>query len=98
MARRHSPGSTCDTPAISADLYPTLLDVAAVPDRPNHKADGVSLAPLLRRTGELEPRALFWHYPHHQHYQQGGAMPYGAVRAGDFKLIEFFDDMHVGAL
>ena len=22
-------------------------------------------------------------------------MPYGAVRAGDFKLIEFFDDSHV---
>jgi arylsulfatase A-like enzyme len=22
-------------------------------------------------------------------------MPYGAIRAGDFKLIEFFDDMHV---
>jgi arylsulfatase A len=38
---------------------------------------------------------LFWHYPHHQHYQLGGAMPYGAIRSGDFKLVEFFNDMHV---
>jgi len=88
-------GGTCETPTISADFYPTLLEVAGAADRPGHRADGVSLAPLLRQSGALEPRALFWHYPHHQHYQQGGAMPYGAVRAGDFRLIEFFDDMHV---
>ncbi|MBI4663093.1 MAG: sulfatase-like hydrolase/transferase [Verrucomicrobia bacterium] len=30
-----------------------------------------------------------------QHYQLGGATPYGAIRVGDFKLIEFFDDMRV---
>jgi arylsulfatase A-like enzyme len=89
------PGSTSDTPTISADFFPTLLDIAAVPDRPGHKSDGVSLTPLLRQSAPPEPRDLFWHYPHHQHYQQGGAMPYGAIRSGDFRLIEFFDDMHV---
>ena len=87
-------GSTCETPTISADFYPTLLEVAGLTDKPDHRADGVSLTPLLRQTAPLEPRALYWHYPHHQHYQLGGAMPYGAIRAGDFKLIEFFDDMH----
>jgi hypothetical protein len=45
--------------------------------------------------GQLQPPPLFWHYPHHQHYQLQGSMPYGAVRDGDFKLIEFFDDMRV---
>jgi arylsulfatase A-like enzyme len=89
------PGSVSDVPVISADLYPTLLEAAGVPDRPGHRADGVSLVPLLRQTGGLDRDALFWHYPHHQHYQQGGAMPYGAVRAGDFKLIEQFDDNRV---
>jgi arylsulfatase A-like enzyme len=89
------PGSTSDTPTISADFFPTLLDIAAVPDRPGHKSDGVSLTPLLRQSAPPESRDLFWHYPHHQHYQQGGAMPYGAIRSGDFRLIEFFDDMHV---
>ncbi len=88
-------GSTCDVPVISADLYPTLLEAAGVEDRPGHQTDGVSLVPLLRQTGDLERDALFWHYPHHQHYQQGGAMPYGAVRVGDLKLIESLDDGHV---
>jgi arylsulfatase A-like enzyme len=57
--------------------------------------DGVSLAPLLRGGTKPARDTLFWHYPHHQHYQLGGAMPYGAVRSGDFKLIEFFNDLHV---
>jgi arylsulfatase A-like enzyme len=55
--------------------------------------DGVSLLPLLKQQGGIERDALFWHYPHYQHYQQGGATPYGAIRKGDFKLIEFYDDM-----
>jgi arylsulfatase A len=55
--------------------------------------DGVSLARHLR--GGPAPRrdTLFWHYPHHQHYQLGGAMPYAAIRAGDYKLIEFYNDL-----
>ncbi len=57
--------------------------------------DGMSLVPLLRGTGQLSRTELFWHYPHHQHYQLGGATPYGAIRSGDFKLIEFFNDMHM---
>jgi arylsulfatase A-like enzyme len=85
-------GSVSDTPVISADIYPTLLGMAGLPDAPGHRPDGVSLVPLLRGAGPLEREALFWHYPHHQHYQQGGAMPYSAVRAGDFKLIEHLDD------
>ncbi len=89
------PGSLCDVPVISADLYPTLLEAAGVEDRPGHQPDGVSLVPLLRQAGGLGRDALFWHYPHHQHYQQGGAMPYSAVRALDLKLIEFLDDYRV---
>lgn len=57
--------------------------------------DGQSLVPVLRQTGQLRRDELFWHYPHYQHYQLGGATPYGAIRKGDFNLIEFFDDMRV---
>jgi arylsulfatase A-like enzyme len=93
----HWPGVTrsaslCETPAIGADLYPTLLEMLSLNDVPGHRSDGVSLVPVLNQTGALERDAIFWHYPHHQHYQQGGAMPYGAIREGDFKLIEFYDD------
>lgn len=55
--------------------------------------DGISLVPLLRKPKARLPRdALFWHYPH---YHPGGATPYGAVRAGPWKLIEFYEDMRV---
>src|ERR1043166_8116495 len=90
------PGSVCETPVISMDLFPTLLEIAGAPSETIHRGvDGVSLLPLLRQTGESKRDALFWHYPHYQHYQLGGTTPYGAIRAGDFKLIEFFDDMRV---
>ena len=95
------PGSVSNTPVITMDLYPTLFPVAGLLAGDAQSAsdsagcDGVDLAPLLQQAGPLSRNELFWHYPHHQHYQLGGAMPYGAIRAGDFKLIEFFNDMHV---
>src|SRR6185503_9031467 len=89
------PGSVCETPVISMDLYPTILEITGLNGGARKNVDGTNLVPLLRQDGELKREALFWHYPHYQHYQLGGATPYGAIHAGDFKLIEFFDDMRV---
>lgn len=50
--------------------------------------DGVTLAPLLKGTGAPAARPLFWHYPH---YSNQGGKPGGAIREGDFKLIEFYE-------
>ena len=80
---------------ITMDLFVTLLSMAGLEPSQSTNLDGVDLVPLLKGTGELANRELFWHYPHHQHYQQGGAMPYSAIRAGPWKLIEFANDMHV---
>jgi arylsulfatase A-like enzyme len=82
------PASQCDTPVISTDFYPTILDLAALPPRPEQHLDGKSLVPLLR--GEpIDPRPLFWHYPH---YGNQGGSPAGAIRVGDWKLIEWYED------
>jgi arylsulfatase A-like enzyme len=89
------PGSVCETPVISMDLYPTVLEAAGATKFEKLGVDGVDLVPLLHQTGQLARDELFWHYPHHQHYQLGGTMPYSAIRKGDFKLIEFLDDMRV---
>lgn len=95
------PGSVSETPAITMDLFPTLAEMASLPIPASSSQtgpagrDGVSLVPVLNGTGGLKRTELFWHYPHHQHYQLGGTMPYGAIRAGEFKLVEFFNDMHV---
>jgi arylsulfatase A-like enzyme len=86
------PGSVNDTPIISMDFYPTVLEMAGAAPRPGQVVDGESLAPLLRGTGQLKRTALFWHYPH---YHPGGATPYSAIREGDFRLIEFFEDRRI---
>lgn len=88
-------GGTCDVPVTTIDLYPTILEMLKLPDVSGHQCDGVSLAGLIRGETALPERPLFWHYPHYQHYQQGGTTPYGAIRKGDHKLIEFYDDFRV---
>ncbi|MDY7396287.1 sulfatase [Aureibaculum sp. 2210JD6-5] len=85
-------GTSCDEPVISTDFYPTLLDLAEIESIPNQHIDGHSLKPLLYGK-ELKERPIFWHYPH---YSGGlGGRPSGAVRLGAYKLIEFYEDMHV---
>lgn len=81
-------GSVCQEPTISSDWYPTLLEAAGLPPDPVQHADGESILPLLR--GEDMPRGpIFWHYPHYHHC---GGRPACAVRHGDWKLIEHFED------
>ncbi len=82
------PGSQSDAPVMSIDFYPTLLEMAGVTDAPNHTSDGENLVPLLKQSGKPKRTTLFWHYPH---YHPGGATPYGAIRDGDFKLIQFYE-------
>jgi len=83
------PGSTCDVPVVSTDFYPTILDMAGLPLLPDKHRDGVSLTPLLRGGDQLGREALYWHYPH---YPNQGAFPGGAIRMGDWKLIERYED------
>jgi len=78
-------GSVIDTPVASIDFFPTLSDAAGVPPG---RVDGISLRPLLEGRSRAD-RPLFWHYPH---YSDQGGRPSGAVRAGEWKLIEFFED------
>jgi arylsulfatase A-like enzyme len=83
------PGSTCDTPVISTDYYPTLLELAGLPLKPEQHLDGVSIVSLLKGEAIERGKPLFWHYPH---YGNQGGMPNGAVRDGDWKLIEWYED------
>ena len=81
-------GSACDGMVIGTDFYPTLLEIAGLDPLPDQHKDGISIAPLL--TGAktaLERKILYWHYPHYHRTK-----PYGAIRDGDWKLIEFFED------
>lgn len=83
-------GSTNDTPITSVDIYPTFLELAGADRPPEQTLDGESLLPLLRQSGELKRDAIYWHYPHYHH-----SSPAGAIREGDWKLIEFYEDGHL---
>ena len=80
--------TTSAEPATSPDIYPTILDLCGLPQRPEQHMDGVSLLPCLQGN-ELDRDAIFWHYPH---YGNQGGTPGGSIRAGRYKLIEFFED------
>ncbi len=85
-------GARSSVPVTSVDFYPTLLEIAGAPDVQGHHSDGMSLVPLLEQTGDWLRDALYWHYPH---YSNAGATPTAAIRSGDWKLMEFFEDDHV---
>ncbi|MEY3458402.1 MAG: hypothetical protein RL215_1559 [Planctomycetota bacterium] len=82
-----SPGSSCETPVASIDWYPTLLEIAGI-GRPSQTLDGTSLLPLLQGETRLPRKELYWHFPCYV----GRNGPASAVRVGDWKLIEFFED------
>ncbi len=86
------PGSVCDELTTTPDFYPTFLEVAGLPLRPEQHVDGVSIRSLFEETGTLAERPIFWHYPH---YGELGGTPGSSVMLGQYKLIEFFEDMHV---
>ena len=82
-------GSESEQPISSIDLYPTIAAAAGI--GVDHVIDGVDLRPALE--GEsLDRQSLFWHYPH---YSNQGGIPAGAIREGNFKLIERYEDGRV---
>lgn len=81
-------GTTCVLAVTSPDVFSTVLDAAGVEPDTNIEIDGRSFLGVLQ--GEtLEERPIFWHYPH---YSNQGGTPTCAVRHGDHKLIEYFED------
>jgi arylsulfatase A-like enzyme len=83
-------GKIVDDPVINTDWIPTLLELAGQPAATG--LDGVSFAPLLTDRGPLAKRNLFWHFPH---YTNQGSRPSGAVREGNWMLVEYYDEEKV---
>jgi arylsulfatase A-like enzyme len=88
-------GSVTDTPIISVDLHPTLLELSGAPAPTSQPLDGVSYVSTLKdSTSALKRDALFWHFPG---YLGSGAntwrtTPVSVIREGNLKLIEKLDD------
>jgi arylsulfatase A-like enzyme len=73
----------CREPVVLMDLFHTLRPAGS------SGSDGVDLRPLLKDpAAKLGRDALFFHYPHY--YET--TTPVGAIRAGDWKLLEYLED------
>lgn len=83
-------GKESAEPVISMDFFPTMLEVAGLKPDESKPTDGVSLMPVLSGDDSLDRDAIYFHYPNYAFH--GGNKLGSAIRQGDFKLIERFDD------
>lgn len=86
------PGSKCSVPVISNDFFPTLAEIVGF-EITDKEIDGLSLVPLFKGGNHLDRESLYWHYPHYHHQ---GYKPSGAIREGDYKLIEWYEQTLLG--
>jgi len=95
-------GRVINEPVNSIDLYPTLVEEAGGIMPEGQVADGLSLSPILSGGETLERDALYFHFPAYlqANKQQSivpeaadgwRATPFGSIRMGRYKLIEFFE-------
>ena len=84
--------TVCDFPVTSTDFYPTMLEMAGLPLKPEQHKDGVSLVNLLKKDKKPDRKAIYWHYPH---YGNQGGSPGSAIRWGRYKLIKFYENDRV---
>ena len=80
-------GAISNTPVVSMDFFPTMLELANQPVQPDLHVDGKSLIPLLSDQEITDNRAFYWHYPH---YHGSTWTPGASIRQGDWKLIDFY--------
>ena len=83
------------------DFLPTLLDIAGSKGVGKQARDGESFLPQLKSGGKskLKRDAIFWHYPTYLKWNKKKkkymATPCSAIRMGDYKLLQFYEDGHV---
>ena len=85
-------GRLSDEIIISPDYYPTILEMAGLPKKPEQHLDGLSLTEVLKHQASLEREAIFWDFPHYINKPIEGDFPTSTVRQGDWKLIQSLED------
>jgi arylsulfatase A-like enzyme len=92
---RIKPGRTSETPIISVDLYPTLLELAGARREADQQLDGVSYLPVLTGKREtLDRDGLYWHFPGYLGFSGDSwrTKPVSVVRSDKWKLRENLED------
>ena len=73
---------------MNTDYFPTFLEILEVKNT-NTRLDGKSMLPTWKNPNTSFNRGpIYWHYPH---FSNQLGRPSGAIRDGDFKLIEIYE-------
>jgi len=81
------PKQVNDTYFMNTDYTATILDLLG--QKSPELTDGISLWPMINKPSlKDQSRPLFWHYPH---FSNQLGRPAGAVRLGDWKLVDNFE-------
>ena len=85
-------GAVSNVPVSRPDFFPTILEMIGINEESinNDQVDGKSMVPLLKGEKALDREAIYWHFPHYSNH--GNQSPGGAVRSGDYKLIEYYEN------
>lgn len=96
-------GAVCDEPVVLLDFYPTFAELAGADLPKDQPVDGASLVQLLKKPkASLDRDAIYFHFPAYLQGYSGGegaeahrppwrATPCSVIRAGDWKLIKYFE-------
>lgn len=88
------PGTVSDEVVAGTDHYPTILEMAGLPLRPEQHLDGFSYLPALKGGTLSRPAPIFWHSPVGRPTSTGDTNC-TAMRDGDWKLLDFYDEERV---
>ena len=81
------PGSVSNVPVMSTDLFPTVMSLVSGDQQ--DAIDGKNLYAVLSSGANVDREALYWHFPH---YHGSAWTPGAAIRVGEWKLIEFYEE------
>jgi len=82
-------GTVSSLPVTTVDIFPTIMDMVGSPESVTKDKEGVDISPAVRGK-KIKRGPIFWHFPHYSNH--GMQSPGGAIRDGDYKLLEYYEN------
>ena len=81
-------GFECDLPISGVDMFPTIVNMLNASKYLNNNLDGINILPAVMGD-KINRGPIYWHTHYSNHGMQS---PGGAIRDGDYKLLEYFEN------